>query len=93
MLAIPKRFLEQLAESDTDSRRYVVRLKESLEHELRRGKLRTERGEESHLGDRLSLALSSVVRRSPVSPKITERQAERVDELGMAKHALLQLRW
>ena len=47
MLANTKRFLEQLAESDTDSRRYVVRLKESLEHELRRGKLRTERGEGS----------------------------------------------
>jgi len=47
-LANTKRFLEQLAGSDTDSRRYVVRLKESLEHELRRGKLRTERGEESH---------------------------------------------
>ena len=48
MLANTKRFLEQLSGSDTESKRYVSRLKESLEHELRRGKLRTERGEESH---------------------------------------------
>ena len=48
MLANTKRFLEQLSGSDTESKRYVSRLKESLEHELRRRKLRTERGEESH---------------------------------------------
>ena len=46
MLANTKRFLEQLSESDTDSQRYVSRLKENLEHELRRRKLRTELSED-----------------------------------------------
>jgi hypothetical protein len=41
-----KRFLEGLANSDSDSQRYVRRLKESLEHELRRKKLQMERGED-----------------------------------------------